>query len=251
MEDPAGRSGPGSGTVNELVLIVEDEPDFGELLELWIGRTGYRTTRAGNGRDALVSFHELRPDLVVLDVSLPGFDGWQVLERIREVSRIPVLMVTARSAEGDKVRGLRLGADDYVTKPVGFPELMARIEGALRRAQQAPPERAHQLQQGDLVIDLDDHRVRLRSQEVRLTPTEFRLLVFFAERSGQLVTHRHVLTGVWGAGYGNDVHLLRMTVRNLRAKLAGAAPGESWIATEYGLGYRLSGPSSSAPLRNQ
>ena len=235
--------------MNELVLVVEDEPEFGELLELWIGRSGYRTTRAGNGREALQTFHELRPDLVVLDVSVPGFDGWQVLERIREVSRIPVLMVTARSAEGDKVRGLRLGADDYVTKPVGFPELMARIEGALRRAHQAPPERARQLQHRDLVIDLDDHRVHLRAREVRLTPTEFRLLVFFVERSGQLVTHRQVLTGVWGAGYGTDVHLLRMTIRNLRAKLAVVAPGESWIATEYGLGYRLAGPSGGAPDR--
>jgi DNA-binding response OmpR family regulator len=233
--------------MNELVLVVEDEPEFGDLLELWIGRSGYRTIRAGSGREALQRFHELRPDLVVLDVSVPGYDGWQVLERIREVSRIPVLMVTARSAEGDKVRGLRLGADDYVTKPVGFPELMARIEGALRRAHQAPPERVQQLHHRDLVIDLDDHRVWLRAREVRLTPTEFRLLVFFVERSGQLVTHRQVLTGVWGAGYGTDVHLLRMTIRNLRAKLAGIAPGESWIATEYGLGYRLTGPAAPVP----
>jgi two-component system, OmpR family, KDP operon response regulator KdpE len=107
----------------------------------------------------------------------------------------------------------------------------------------------HQLQHRDLVIDLNDHRVRLRSREVRLTPTEFRLLVFFVERSGQLVTHRQVLTGVWGAGYGTDVHLLRMTIRNLRAKLKAVTPGESWIATEYGLGYRLTGPSEPVAER--
>ncbi len=233
--------------VNELVLIVEDEPEFSALLELWIGQAGYRTVPAGTGREALQRFHELRPDLVVLDVSVPVLDGWQVLERIREVSRIPVLMVTARSAEGDKVRGLRLGADDYMTKPIGFPELIARIEGALRRAHQPPPSRARELRHRALLIDLDDHRATLGGGELRLTPTEFRLLVFLVERSGQLVTHRQVLTGVWGAGYGTDVHLLRMTIRNLRAKLEAVAPGEAYIATEYGLGYRLTGPARPIP----
>jgi two-component system KDP operon response regulator KdpE len=228
--------------VNELVLIVEDEPEFAALLDLWIGQSSYRTALAATGREALQAFHELHPDLVILDASVPGMDGWQVLERIREVSRIPVLMVTARSAETDKVRGLRLGADDYMTKPISFPELIARVEGALRRAQQAPPGRIRELRHRDLSINLDDHRTRLRSRDVRLTPTEFRLLVFLVERAGQLVTHRQVLTGVWGVGYGTDVHLLRMTIRNLRAKLDAVAPGESYIATEYGLGYRLTGP---------
>lgn len=233
--------------MNELVLIVEDEPEFAALLELWIGQSSYRTSLAATGREALQAFHELHPDLVILDVSVPGPDGWHVLERIREMSRIPVLMVTARSSESDKVRGLRLGADDYVTKPVSFPELIARIEGALRRAQQAPPGRVRELRHRELAINLDDHGVKLRQRDVRLTPTEFRLLVYLVERAGQLVTHRQVLTGVWGAGYGTDVHLLRMTIRNLRAKLDAVAPGESYIATEYGLGYRLTGPASPAP----
>jgi two-component system KDP operon response regulator KdpE len=233
--------------MNELVLIVEDEPEFAALLDLWIGQSSYRTALAATGREALQAFHELHPDLVILDASVPGMDGWQVLERIREVSRIPVLMVTARSAETDKVRGLRLGADDYMTKPISFPELIARVEGALRRAQQAPPGRVRELRHRDLSINLDDHRTRLRSRDVRLTPTEFRLLVFLVERAGQLVTHRQVLTGVWGIGYGTDVHLLRMTIRNLRAKLDAVAPGESYIATEYGLGYRLTGPARPSP----
>jgi two-component system KDP operon response regulator KdpE len=232
--------------MNELVLIVEDEPEFAALLDLWIGQSSYRTALAATGREALQAFHELHPDLVILDASVPGMDGWQVLERIREVSRIPVLMVTARSAETDKVRGLRLGADDYMTKPISFPELIARVEGALRRAQQAPPGRIRELRHRDLSINLDDHRTRLRSRDVRLTPTEFRLLVFLVERAGQLVTHRQVLTGVWGIGYGTDVHLLRMTIRNLRAKLDAVAPGEAYIATEYGLGYRLTGPARPA-----
>jgi two-component system KDP operon response regulator KdpE len=121
---------------------------------------------------------------------------------------------------------------------------MARIEAALRRAATAPAERPRRLQHRDLVVDLDEHHVSLRNSEVHLTPTEFRLLVYLLEHAGQLVTHRQVLSTVWGGGYGADVHLLRMTIRNLRHKLEAVAPGEVYVATEYGLGYRLTGPST-------
>ncbi len=235
--------------MTESILIVEDEPEFAALLELWVTRAGYRSTRAGTGNEALRRFYDEHPDLVILDVAVPGLDGWQVIERIREFSRVPIIMVTARSAETDKVRGLKLGADDYVTKPLSFPELMARIEAALRRAASAPAERPRRLQHRDLVADLDEHRVWLRSTEIRLTPTEFRLLVYLLEHAGQLVTHRQVLGEVWGGGYGADVHLLRMTIRNLRGKLDQVAPGASYITTEYGLGYRLTGPA--APTRTE
>jgi DNA-binding response OmpR family regulator len=228
--------------VAERILIVEDEAEFAALIEMWMQRSGYETSAAADGREALRLFHEEHPDLVILDVSVPAFDGWQLLERIREFSRVPVLMVTARSAEADKVRGLRLGADDYITKPVGFPELVARVEAALRRSATPTPEHARRLRHRDLVVEVDEHRAQLRGTDVRLTPTEFRLLRFLIERAGQLVTHRQVLAGVWGAGYDADVHLLRMTIRNLRGKLDAVAPGEAYIATEYGLGYRLSGP---------
>ncbi|HEV8489158.1 MAG TPA: response regulator transcription factor [Candidatus Limnocylindrales bacterium] len=228
--------------MRERILIVEDEPEFAGLLELWMSNAGYRPLLAASGNDALRLFYEEHPDLVILDVALPGLDGWQVIERIREFSRVPILMVTARSSEPDKIRGLKLGADDYVTKPLSFPELLARVEAALRRAAMPTPERPRRLQFRDLVIDLDDHRARLRGQEIRLTPTEFRLLTYLAEHAGQLVAHRQVLAEVWGGGYDADVHLLRMTIRNLRLKLEAVAPGESYIATEYGLGYRLTGP---------
>ena len=230
----------------ETILIVEDEPEFAALVELWMGRAGYRTVLAATGTDALRRFYDEHPDLVILDVSLPGIDGWRIIERIREFSRIPILMVTARSSEADKIRGLKLGADDYITKPLSFPELTARAEAALRRAATATPERSRRLQHRELIVDLDDHRVRLRGEEVRLTPTEFRLVAYLVEHAGQLVTHRQVLGAVWGAGYDVDVHLLRMTIRNLRLKLDAVAPGESYIATEYGLGYRLTGPSQPA-----
>jgi two-component system KDP operon response regulator KdpE len=125
---------------------------------------------------------------------------------------------------------------------LSFPELLARVEAALRRASTAAPERPRRLQHRDLIVDLDDHRARLRGTELRLTPTEFRLVAYLVEHAGQLVTHRQVLAAVWGSGYDADVHLLRMTIRNLRLKLEAVAPGESYIDTEYGLGYRLTGP---------
>jgi DNA-binding response OmpR family regulator len=231
--------------VNETILIVEDEPEFAALLERWITHAGYRPCIAHTGPEALRTFYDKHPDLVVLDVALPGLDGWQVMERIREFSRVPIIMATARGAESDKIRGLKLGADDYVTKPLSFPELMARIEAALRRAASVPSERPRRIQHRDLVADLDEHRVHLRNVEVHLTPTEFRLLAFLLEHAGRLVTHRQVLESVWGGGYNADVHLLRMTIRNLRQKLEAVTPGESYITTEYGVGYRLVGSNSS------
>ena len=227
----------------DTILIVEDEPDFAALVELWMRNAGYRTVVARTGSEALRGFYEEHPDLVILDVALPGLDGWQITERIREFSRIPILLVSARSSEADKIRGLKLGADDYITKPLSFPELTARVEAALRRATTAVPDRPRRLRHRDLVIDLDEHRAHLGSVEIRLTPTEFRLLAYLLEHAGQLVTHRQVLGVVWGAGYDVDVHLLRMTIRNLRLKLDSVAPGQSYIATEYGLGYRLTGPA--------
>ena len=227
----------------ETVLIVEDEPEFAALVELWMGQAGYRSITARTGPDALRHFYDERPDIVILDVALPGLDGWQLLERLREFSRVPIIMATARGSEAEKVRGLKLGADDYITKPLSFPELTARVEAALRRASTSAQKRPRRLRHRDLVVDLDDHRVHLRGGEVALTPTEFRLLAYLVDHGGQLVTHRQVLGDVWGAGYGHDVHLLRMTIRNLRLKLDAVAPGESYITTEYGLGYRLAGPA--------
>jgi len=229
----------------EGILIIEDEPEFAGLVELWLSRAGYRVAIARTGPDGLRRFYEERPDLVILDVAVPGLDGWQLVERFREFSRVPILMVTAHGSEAEKVRGLKLGADDYITKPVSFPELMARVEAALRRAATSAPERPRRLRHRDLVIDLDEHQAHLRGVEVRLTPTEFRLLAYLMEHAGQLVTHRQILGAVWGAGYDTDVHLLRMTIRNLRLRLDGAAPGEPYIATEYGLGYRLGGSTMS------
>jgi DNA-binding response OmpR family regulator len=153
-------------------------------------------------------------------------------------------MVTAHGSEAEKVRGLKLGADDYITKPASLAELTARVEAALRRAATSAPERPRRRRHRDLVVDLDAHTAYVAGTEVRLTPTEFRLLAYLVEHAGQLATHRQILGEVWGAGYDRDVHLLRMTIRNLRMRLDAAAPGQSFITTEYGLGYRLTGPAS-------
>ena len=174
----------------ERILIVEDEPEFAALLELWMTEGRLRAGHRLDRQRALRQFYDDHPDLVILDVALPGLDGWQVIERIREFSRVPILMVTARSSEADKVRGLKLGADDYITKPLSFPELLARVEAALRRASTPSPERPRRLQHGDLVVDLDDHRARLGDDDLRLTPTEFRLLAYLVEQPGSSSTHR-------------------------------------------------------------
>ena len=230
---------PGHG---ELILIVEDEPEFRELVELWVTRHGWRTAIAVDGNEVIRRFEEEPPELVLLDINLPGMDGWQVTEWIRSVGTTPVLMVTALGAESDVVRGLVAGADDYLTKPVSFPELIARITAALRRARLGVArDDDAALEFKGLRIEPESHRVIGEAREIHLTPTEFRLLLSLARRPGRLVSHAELLRSVWGPTYGEEAQLLRVTMRNLRSKLAAAAPDRTFIATEYGLGYRFEG----------
>src|ERR1044072_5273658 len=172
--------------VSETILVAEDEPEFADLVELWMTKAGYRVVTARSGPDALRRLHHERPALLILDVALPMIDGWQLVERWREFSRVPILMVTARGSEAEKVRGLKLGADDYITKPLSLPELSARVEAALRPAATSAAGRWRRLQHRGLVVDLDGHRAYLSGVEVRLTPTEFRLLAYLVEHAGQL-----------------------------------------------------------------
>jgi two-component system KDP operon response regulator KdpE len=233
----AGDRLPGHG---ELILVVEDEREFRDLVELWLTRHGWRTAVAADGPEAIRRFAEEAPALVLLDLNLPGMDGWQITEWIRSVGATPVLMVTAFDAEADVVRGLVAGADDYITKPVSFPELIARVTAALRRARLAGPrDDGGPLVFDGLRIEPATHRVTGDTGEVHLTPTEYRLLLGLARRPGILVRHAELLRSVWGPTYGEETQLLRVTMRNLRAKLATASPGRTFIATEYGLGYRF------------
>ncbi len=224
----------------ELVLIVEDEPEFRELVELWVSRHGWRTATAADGLEVMRRFEEEEPDLVLLDLNLPGMNGWEVTEWIRRVSSVPVLMVTAMGSEADVVRGLVTGADDYLTKPVRMPELVARIAAALRRVHVAGHRKGDEpIDVPGLRIEPVTHRVVGDTGEVHLTPTEFRLLATLARHPGILRSHAELLRGVWGPTYGEETQLLRVTMRNLRSKLAAASPGRTFIATEYGLGYRF------------
>ena len=236
----AKPAGPIAGR-GERILVVEDEPAFAELISLWLERHGWQPHIAPDGAHALRAFEEEPPDLIVLDIGLPRVDGWHVIERVREHSRVPIIVVTARGSEADKIRGLSAGADDYVTKPLSFPELVARVAAALRRARglSPVPGEAATIELLGMRIDGPSHRVEVAGTPVHLTPTEYRLLRHLAERPGVLVPHAELLVAVWGSGYRDDHHLLRVTIRNLRARLAAAAPGRRFIETEYGLGYRL------------
>lgn len=227
---PAGR--------RAIVEVVEDEPEFASLLGLWLERHGWEAVLAADCPQAMAVFEAHQPDIVLLDVGLPGMDGWQLLEQIRATSHVPVLLVTARGTEADKIRGLSLGADDYITKPLSFPELMARIEAALRRAHPADDMSGTSIRRGRLLLDPVRHRVQVSGVEIHLTPTEFRLLQHLAERPDRVLGHRELLLAVWGSGYEDETHLLQVTVRNLRAKLAAVTP-DSVIGTVYGLGYRI------------
>jgi two-component system KDP operon response regulator KdpE len=235
----------GAGSVIEptaaRILIAEDEPEFAELLQLWLVRQGWQTVLARDGSEALRAFDSDEPDLVLLDIGLPGLDGWSLIAEIRARSQVPVLMVTALGAEADKIRGLGAGADDYMNKPVSFPELVARIRAALRRsrARTLAADDPGLVVHGGVHIYPRSHRVLVTGIEIHLTPTEFRLLRYLAGRPGELIGHRELLQAVWGPGYGDDTQLLRVTMRNLRAKLSSAAPDQRFIATEYGLGYRF------------
>jgi len=222
------------------VLVVEDDAEFAALLVVWLERDGMETRLATGGADALRAVYEWRPDLVSLDVGLPQLDGWEVCTRIRELTTVPILFVSALGAETDRVRGLRLGADDYITKPFSFHEYVARVEAALRRAAVAPDRDGHELLQHlDISIDVDAHRVLVGGRDVHLTPTEFRLLVSLARHRGSLVGHAQLLHDAWGPGYRDELPLLRTAIRGLRARLADASGGRDYIGTEYGFGYRL------------
>lgn len=222
------------------VLVVEDDLEFSALLALWLERAGMETHGATGGADALRAVYDWRPDLVSLDVGLPQLDGWEVCLRIRELTNVPILFVSALGAESDRVRGLQLGADDYITKPFSFREYVARIEAALRRAATPADRSDHELiRHHDLALDVDAHRVLVGGREIHVTPTEFRLLVSLARHRGSLVSHGQLLHDAWGPEYRDELPLLRTAIRGLRSRLADASGGKDYIGTEYGFGYRL------------
>jgi DNA-binding response OmpR family regulator len=222
--------------MSESVLVVDDDGDVRALVAELLSRAGYRVSQAENGRDALKTLFDERPDLIVLDVSMPELDGWGTLERIRELSDVPVMMLTALGAELEKVRALRAGADDYMTKPFGRQELLARVENLLRRAPKRDLPQAYS--DGQLEVDFAQRRVRAGDETIELTPLEFRLLTAFVDNPGQLLAHDQLLELVWGGERGSSRDQVKLYVGYLRRKLASAGvPAES-IETVRGFGYR-------------
>jgi DNA-binding response OmpR family regulator len=220
------------------VLVVDDDSDVRKLVVELLARAGYRVTEAPDGRTALRTLYHERPDLVVLDVTMPELDGWRTLERIREVSDVPVVMLTALGAELEKVRALRGGADDYVTKPFGRQELLARVETVLRRA----PRTGLRETYADRLLEVDfgDRRVRAGDRELELTPLEFRLLTAFVDHPNQLLSHDQLLEHAWGGERGSSRDQVKLYVGYLRRKLAAAGVAPETIETVRGFGYRYS-----------
>ena len=228
------------------VLVVDDAPEIVESVRLGFAVQWREVDvlSAGTGRQALELVESESPDLVLLDIGLPDMDGYKVLEELRFFSDVPVVMLTARDDTIGKVKGLELGADDYVTKPFNHLELLARIKAVLRRLDMPPPKsRAPSFRSGDLEMDFDAQEVRLRCEAVQLTPTEYKLLYHLVRNAGRTLPHGTLLAKVWGREYLDEVDYLRVYVRRLRDKLGDNPEKPLYIRTERGLGYRFLRPA--------
>ncbi len=228
-----------SGSPNARVLVVDDEPAILMTVQLNLVHSGYEADTAATGEEALRLFGAHDPDLVILDMGLPDIDGLEVIRRIRLESAKPIIALTVRDAEQDKVAALDLGADDYVTKPFGVEELMARVRVALRHAPQAGMSRNAVFRVGDLEVDLEMRRVRVAGKEVHLTPIEYDLLKVLVSQPNKVVTDRALLRQVWGPQYGDEAHSLHVYAARLRKKLEPDPQRPRYIITEPGIGYRL------------
>jgi DNA-binding response OmpR family regulator len=215
------------------VLVVDDEANIADLIELYLAREGYRVVKADRGEAGLRAVADHRPRLVVLDVGLPDIDGLEVCRRLRRTSTIPVIFLTARDSEVDRVLGLELGADDYVTKPFSPAELVARVKAVLRRTDQVAG--AEVIAIGDAAVDLGRREVRVHGEAVAFTTKEFELLQFLAERPGLALSRQQILDGVWGYDWFGDSRTVDVHVAQIRKKLGGAVR----IDTVRGVGYRL------------
>jgi two-component system KDP operon response regulator KdpE len=224
-----------------LVLLVEDDPQIRRFLRATLPAHGYRMVEAASGADGLTQAATRAPEAVLLDLGLPDLDGLEFIRRFREWSAIPVIVLSARGLERDKVEALDAGADDYLTKPFGVEELLARLRVALRR-RAAVGERGSVFTSGDLSVDLASRIVRLGGREVHLTPTEFKLLATLVRHAGQVVTHRQLLVEVWGPGAAAQTHYLRVQMHGLRHKVEAAPARPRHLITEPGVGYRLREP---------
>jgi DNA-binding response OmpR family regulator len=220
----------------ESILIVDDEKNIVELIELYAKQAGYKTLRAHDGETALQMIERDKPDLIVLDLMLPRVNGWDVCKRVRAKSDTPIIMLTARDDDVDKIVGLELGADDYLTKPFNPRELVARVKTILRRANAAPAKTDSVIKLANLTIDSARHEVRVKSDEVKLRAKEFDLLVTLAENKGIVLTREKLLETVWGFDFAGETRTVDVHVAQLRKRIAGS---DVEIETVFGVGYKL------------
>ena len=219
------------------ILIVDDEPSIQRFLHTALDTGEFFLHQANNGHAALAAAAATRPDVILLDLGLPDMDGGDVLRRIREWSQVPIIVLSVRDREDDKVRALETGADDYLTKPFGVAELIARIRAALRRSLQETVEPVYRIE--ELEVDLQRRRVLVSGKEVPLTPTEYDLLRLLVTHAGKVLTHSHILKQIWGVAYVEQPHVLRVNISNLRHKIEKEPSRPRYILTEPGVGYRL------------
>jgi two-component system, OmpR family, KDP operon response regulator KdpE len=227
------------GEIGLQVLVVDDEQAIRRYLRATLNAHGFIISEAVDGQQALSTAATERPELIILDLGLPDMDGIEVTRRLREWTSIPIIILSVREQENDKIAALDAGADDYLTKPFGTGELMARIRVALRRSTQTTEEPIFQI--GDLTVDLTRRQVKLAGVEVSLTPTEYDLLRVLILHAGKVITHRQLLRQVWGSAYEIETHLLRVNMSNLRRKIEPDPTRPRFILTEPGVGYRLNG----------
>ena len=220
-----------------VVLIIDDEVQIRRLLRVTLEGNGYRVFEAASGQEGLVEAAQRHPDIVVLDLGLPDMDGRTVLQRLREWSEAPVLVLSVREGEEDKVDALDHGADDYMNKPFSTAELLARLRAARRRA--TPVADNAVFHSGHLQVDLSSRLVTHKGKEIKLTPTEYSLLRLLVRNAGKVVTHRQILKEVWGPNYGEQTHYLRVYMAHLREKLEADASRPELLLTEPGVGYRM------------
>lgn len=220
--------------------MVDDDASITKLVTMCLQSEGFGVDSAALGRDALKQLEDHIYDLVVLDITLPDLDGFQICQSIRETSQVPIIMLSGRQEEGDKVQSLDLGADDYVTKPFGVDEFLARVRAVLRRAQAfSTPSGRLSYKAGDLQVSYVQHQVLLFGQEVELTQTEYNLLSYLTQNAGKPLTHTMLLRSVWGPEYGSEVEYVRVFINRLRSKLQTALPQPWAIETLPGVGYRF------------
>ncbi len=223
----------------EKILVIDDDENLLRSLSVGLGKAGFQVLTAINGNAGLKTTFDAHPDLVILDIGLPGMDGLETCQRLRELSDTPIIMLTAFSDEEDIVKALSMGADDYITKPFGMAELIARIRTCLRHRTQAYSRKPDVLVVGDLTLDFGRHKVTRNDHVINLSPTEFRLLSYLARHRGRVVPHRTLLLDVWGPEYGNQLDYLHLYIRYLRKKIEKNPAKPEIIKTEWNVGYYI------------